>query len=119
MHDGICNITELLAMDEAARQRLVELVKRIQGDRSQRKFASDLGVSTGALQNWLQGRVPSSENLENLATAAGMTIEELLNEIRGETVAYTPRVAEDVLQIALQLDDEQRRRLIKLLVDNI
>lgn len=106
-------------MDEAGRRRLAELVKRLQGDRSQRKFASDLGVSPGALQNWLQGRVPSSENLENLAIAAGMTIEELLNEIRGETTAYTPKVAEDVLQVALQLDNEERRRLVKLLIDNI
>ena len=119
MHDGILTIIEFLEMDELARQRLIELLMRVQGDRSQRIFAKELGVSTGALQNWLLGRVPSSENLEKIAAAAGMSIQELFNQINGESPAYSPQVAEEVLEVALQLNDEQRRRLIKLLVDNI
>ena len=114
----LASIVELL-MDVEARRRLKKLIERIKGDRSQRQFALDVGVSLGAVQNWLQGRVPQPENLEKVAIAAGLTIEELLVEVRGEGATYTPRVAEDVLQIALQLDSEQRRRLIKLLVDNI
>jgi transcriptional regulator with XRE-family HTH domain len=119
MHDGMWLILELLAMDDEARRRLINLIVKVKGDRSQRQFALDLDVSLGAVQNWLQGRVPSSENLEKIATSAGMTIEELFQEIRGEEAGYTPHLAEDVLQIALQLDNEQRRRLIKLLVDYI
>lgn len=119
MHDGILTIIESLEMDELARRRLIELLIRVQGDRSQRIFARDLGVSPGALQNWLLGRVPSSENLERIAAVAGMSIQELFNQINGESPVYTPQTAQEVLEIALHLNDEQRRLLIKLLVDNI
>ena len=119
MHDGIWLIIYGLLMDDAARGRLKELLLRVQGDRSQRDFAADLGVTPGALQNWLRGRVPSSENLERIAIAAGLTIEGLYNEINGGSAVYVPRVAEDVLQIALQLDREQRRRLVKMIIDHI
>ncbi|WP_099067897.1 helix-turn-helix transcriptional regulator [Nostoc linckia] len=111
---------ELLAMDDDAKRRLAQILARAQGVRSQRQLAMDLGVALGTVQNWLQGQgFPSSENLEKIAVAAGMSIEELFNQIKGENVSYSPKVAEDVLTIALQLDVEQRRRLIKLLVDNI
>lgn len=111
----------LIAMDSAAKKRLAQILIRVQGDRSMRQFAMDLGVSLGTVQNWLQGSgFPSADNLGKIATAAGMSIEELFNEVRGqEKTPYTPKMAEDVLQVALLLDDEQRRRLIKLLVDHI
>lgn len=107
-------------MDEGARRRLAEILKNVQGDRSVRQFALDLGVALGTVQNWLQGAgLPSLENLEKIAVAAGISVEELFAELRGEKTSPAPRKAEDVLQVAMQLDDEERRRLIKLLVDAI
>ncbi|WP_414755604.1 helix-turn-helix domain-containing protein [Anabaena sp. CCY 9910] len=109
-----------LAMDDGAKKRLAEMLVEVQGDRSVRQFAMDLGVALGTVQNWLQGAgFPSARNLEKIATASGTTIEELFAKLRGQEAIYTPKVAEDVLRIALQLNDEQRRRLIKLLVDSI
>ncbi|MBN3948382.1 MAG: helix-turn-helix domain-containing protein [Nostoc sp. NMS7] len=119
MDDGIWLTIVTLQMDDLAKQRLIDLLVRVQGDRSQREFARDLEITPGALQNWLLGRVPSSDNLQKIATAAGMTIEQLFSELKGESSVYVPKVAEDVLQIALQLNNEQRRRLIKLLIDTI
>jgi transcriptional regulator with XRE-family HTH domain len=119
MHDGIRKIVEALEMDELARGRLVELLRKVQGDRSQADFAKELKVSTGAYQNWLAGRIPSTNNMEKIAKAAGMSIQELHSAINGEPVAQTFKTANEVLQIALQLDNEQLRRLAKLLIDHI
>lgn len=108
-------------MDEVeAKKRLARILAKVQGDRSQRQFAIDLGVGLATVQNWLSGQTfPSGKNLEKIAVAAGVNIEELFNQIKGNEAIYTPKVAEDVFQLALQLDDNERRRLIKLLVDVI
>lgn len=110
----------LSEMDDEARKRLARILTKVQGDRSVRQFAFDLGVALGTMQNWLQGSgLPSAKNLEKIATAAGMTVEELFDELNGKRTVFEPKRAEDVLQIALRLTDEERRRLIKLLVDVI
>lgn len=108
-------------MDDESKRRLARILARARGDRSVRQFALDLGVALGTAQNWLQGSTfPSSRNLEKIAIATGMKIEELFKELRGENVDTSePKVAENVLQIALRLNSEEQRRLIKLLVDAI
>jgi transcriptional regulator with XRE-family HTH domain len=106
-------------MDDRQRQKLVDLIVEIKGDRSQSRFARDLGVSLGAVQGWLAGGLPSVDNLEKIAVAAGMTLEELIVHIWGANLKHAPKVAEDVLQNAVLLDVEQRRRLIHLLIDTI
>ncbi|HYX15074.1 MAG TPA: helix-turn-helix transcriptional regulator, partial [Nostoc sp.] len=88
-----------ILMDEQARKRLAEIVIQARGERSQSQFAADLGVSLGAVQNWLKGQgMPSAKNLEKIATAAGMSLEELFTEINGgeSEQVYRPHVAEDV-----------------------
>lgn len=107
-------------MDAAAKKRLANLIGDLQGRRSLRVFAQDLGVSLKTVQNWLEGgTLPSTKNLQKIAIAANMNVEELYTYLNGQQIKYVPKVAEDVLRLALQLDKEQRRRLIKLLVDNI
>lgn len=97
-----------------------QILEEARRGRSVRQFALDLGVALGTMQNWLQGSgFPSAGNLEKIATAAGMSVEDLFRELKGEKTSPAPKKAEDVLQIALLLDNEQRRRLIKLLVDNV
>lgn len=114
----LLEILGLLMMDGDAKKRLAMIVAKAQGERSQRQFAKDLGVSQGTVQNWLGGvGFPSSENLERIAVAAGMTLEELFNQVKGEESISAPKVAEDVLQLARQLDKRQRKRLVKLLID--
>lgn len=109
----------LVMVDDGARERLVKLIQEVKGDRSERKFAEDLGVSFGAVQGWLKGKIPRSDNLQKIAVAAGMSVDEFLAEVRGEGAARTPKVAEEVLQVALQLDKDEQRRLIKLLVNRV
>lgn len=111
-----------ILMEEGSRERLAKIVSIAKGERSQSQFAMDLGVSLGAIQNWLKGQgMPSAKNLEKIATAAGMSLEELFSEISGgeSKEVYSPKVAEDVLQIAKKLDKQQRARLVRLLFDDL
>ncbi len=108
-------------MDQGSRRRLAQILKGIQGDRSVREFARDLDVSLGTMQNWLDATgLPSIENLGKIAAVVGMTVQELYDAMNGEQQQTPlPKKAEDVLHIVLQLDDRERRRLIKLLMDHI
>ncbi|MCC5618831.1 helix-turn-helix domain-containing protein [Nostoc sp. CHAB 5836] len=111
-----------ILMDDEARERLAKIANKAKGERSQSQFAMDLGVSLGAVQNWLKGQgMPSAKNLEKIAMAAGMSLEELFSEISGgeSEEVYSPKVAEDVLQLAKKLDKEQRARLVRLLFDDL
>lgn len=49
----------------------------------------------------------------------GMSVQELFDELKGQNKTPPPRKAEDVFQSAIQLDDEEKRRLIILLVQAI
>lgn len=109
-------------MDRFARQRLREVLKRVQGDRSVRQFAIDLDVALGTMQNWLQGTgLPSTRNLEKIARSAGMSVQELHDELVGnKNTPPEPKSPRDVFQVAVRnLDDEGLRELIKLLVEAI
>jgi transcriptional regulator with XRE-family HTH domain len=109
-------------MDSHARNKLAEAIKKARGDRSQRKFAKDLGVSYVTIQLWERGEViPDLANLEAIATSRGQTLEQLLAEIRGQAteVTHKPKVAEDVIPTARQLSKKECVRLIKLLLDEV
>lgn len=109
-------------MDSHARTKLAEAIKKARGDRSQRKFAKDLGVSYVTIQLWERGEViPDLANLEAIATSRGQTLEQLLAEIRGQAteVTHKPKVAEDVIPTARQLSKKECVRLIKLLLDEV
>ncbi|KYC42043.1 hypothetical protein WA1_18755 [Scytonema hofmannii PCC 7110] len=109
-------------MDAESRARLVEAIKHARGNRSQRKFASDLGVSYATVQSWERGTViPDLENLEAVATARGQSLEQLLAQVRavGSEEVHKPKKAEDLLLTIRQLSREEVVRLIKLLIDEI
>jgi transcriptional regulator with XRE-family HTH domain len=57
-------------------ERLRELVQRARGDKSQRKFAEELGVSFTTVNSWEKGkRFPDRDNLIKIALRAGCTFE--------------------------------------------
>ncbi len=67
-------------MDLEAKKRLIEVVKMARGSMSQRAFGKLLGVSATAVQLWEKGEsIPDTQNLANIASRAGYTMEELLN----------------------------------------
>lgn len=110
-------------MDVNYRQRLSEAVKRARGDRSQRRFAKDLGVSYPAVRSWEEGEsLPGLENLEAIAGTLGMTLEAFLAYLRDEAVEdVKPRikVAEDLLSLVDHLPKSEVTRLAHLLVDRL
>jgi transcriptional regulator with XRE-family HTH domain len=62
------------------RERLIEIIKLARGSMSQRAFGKLLGVSATAVQMWEKGvKIPDTQNLANISSRAGYTMEELLN----------------------------------------
>lgn len=108
-------IFEQALMNEQFKERFIEIVSKAKGDRSQAQFAHEIGVSSAAVQKWLSGGgFPSSENLEKIAKAAGLSgIDALRNYLKGETgeaQSDAPKAAEEVLPLVQKLDKEQRKR---------
>ncbi len=100
----------------------MEILKQARGNRSQRQFAVDLGLSQAAVQSWEKGEsTPGLENLEAIANSLSMTLQGLLAHLRGDEAQNPPKakVAEDVLLIAEYLPNTEKSRLIKLLVDKL
>jgi transcriptional regulator with XRE-family HTH domain len=110
-------------MDPEYRQRLSEAVRKARGDRSQRKFAKDLRVSYPAVRSWEEGEsLPGLENLEAIAGALGVSLEEFLAYLRNEELEAAtpkPKIADDLLPLVNRLPLEEKRRLVHLLVDQL
>ncbi|MBD2488981.1 helix-turn-helix domain-containing protein [Aulosira sp. FACHB-615] len=99
------------------RKRLAEIIREARGDRSQGKFARDLGVNPGTVRNWELGdSEPSLGNLKAIADATGRNLLQLIAEITGEDTdtTPTPRVAEDVMAIASKLPVKEQFRLAQI-----
>lgn len=68
-------------MDEQVLRRLAAAVLDARGDRSQREFATLLGVAQSTIQSWENAKnTPSLENLEKLA--------KIRNQLPEDFVAY-------------------------------
>jgi transcriptional regulator with XRE-family HTH domain len=120
-HNGMV-LFEVRGVDEGAKRRLAQLLIRFQGDRSTRQFALDLDVSNTALQNWLSASsMPSPKNLEKIAAFIGMPIEELFAVLRGEnaTTDSPSKTVEQILNDFLKLPDEDKKRLLVLMIYNL
>lgn len=82
----------------SVQERLIQVVKMARGNKSQRAFARELGVSATAVQHWERGDViPETENLAKIGVRAGFTLEELLNYLDGEE-HQSPRQLDQVLR---------------------
>ncbi|MUG99675.1 helix-turn-helix domain-containing protein [Scytonema sp. UIC 10036] len=80
-------------MNTESREKLVEIIKLARGSMSQRAFGKLLGVSATAVQMWEKGvKIPDTENLAQIATRAGYTLEELLCCLEGKSVTETSDV---------------------------
>ena len=75
-------------MDSNAKRRFAEIIKSLRGDLTQKEFAHILGVTYGAIQAWEKEEVnnPSSANLAKIANYAGLTFEQLMASVNGESV---------------------------------
>jgi transcriptional regulator with XRE-family HTH domain len=101
------------------RKKLATIIREARADRSQGRFARDLGVNPGTLRNWELGdSEPSLDNLKAIADASGRNLLQLIAELTGmDTVALPePHVAEDVMAMAVKLEKVEEFRLIQLLV---
>lgn len=113
-------------MDEKARLRLIEKLIEAQAGRSQRKFAEDLDVALGTVQNWLRGdSFPMVDKFEKIAASLGTSQEALFSYIvtgSEELINVpptVPSVAEDVRAYAHPLTVGEKVRLLSLLGSDI
>ncbi|WP_190303346.1 helix-turn-helix domain-containing protein [Pseudanabaena sp. UWO311] len=74
-------------MDSNAKRKFAELVKNLRGTLTQKEFAHILGVTYGAIQAWENEEVnsPSSANLSKIANYAGLSLEDLMSTINGDS----------------------------------
>ncbi|QLE47802.1 helix-turn-helix transcriptional regulator [Nostoc sp. C057] len=101
------------------RKKLAAIIREARGDRSQGRFARDLGVNPGTLRNWELGdSEPSLDNLKAIADATGRNLLQLIAELTGVGIEALPepRVAEDVMAIAFKLEKVEQFRLVQLLI---
>lgn len=107
--------------DSEVRLKLSEILKQLQGERSARKFAKDLGVSHVTLMSWVNCEAfPKREKLEDIANYRGQTLDDLLTDLRGDRVAdISPKRAEDLLPLANNLSDSEVLRLAILLLERV
>ena len=121
---GLFNFYLHSLMDSYAQERLSQLVIKLRGEKSQRRFAVILGVSYAAVRSWEQCEsMPGISSLQKLADYTDQTIEELLDYLNGgkdksniEHFAKA-KVAEEVLQQVLNLSALERNRLMKMMLD--
>lgn len=93
------------------------MVKMARGDKSQRAFARELGVSATAVQHWERGDVvPETENLAKIGVRAGFTLEELLTYLDGEG-HQSPRQLDQVLKQIQLMPLEQVAVVSKAIAD--
>lgn len=108
-------------MTDEVKARLSEILKQAQGDLPMRKFAKELGVSHVTLMSWVNCEgFPSRESLEKIAVVLGLTLDDLLANLRGDRVAdIAPKRAEDLLPLANDLSDSEAFRLATLLLERV
>lgn len=106
-------------MDAHKKEKLALFIKKTRGNISQRQFAKKVGVSFYAVNQWEAGASsPSSENMQKLAQACGLTVDEIYKEVGEEIPEKMPeeyKQAEDVFFLARQLSLVEQAKLIELL----
>lgn len=108
--------------DSEALARLSALIKHLRGDRSQRDYAGDLGISYGTVRAWEEGEsFPSTKYAQILARASNQTLDELMYYLQsGKPFDKTPtRKAEDLLPAVNELSYEEQLRLIQLVAGGL
>jgi transcriptional regulator with XRE-family HTH domain len=92
---------EVVALDEDARQRLSDAVKKLRGDRTQRSFADSIEIGQSTLAGWesCTGGTPSLDNLEKLAKLRNEYPEEFIAYLYGREIStITPKRIEEQLK---------------------
>lgn len=80
--------------------RLVNLVRELRGDLSQRQFAKKLGVSDSSVYFWEAGTAwPGTQNLKKLAKIKGWTLDELQTYLEGEVPVRTLSVQQLLAEV--------------------
>jgi transcriptional regulator with XRE-family HTH domain len=63
-------------------ERVSKIVKLARGDRSQRAFGIELGVSSTAVQHWENGAsIPETKHLSSIAIKAGYSLQQVIEYI--------------------------------------
>lgn len=113
------------SMDEKAQERLAKLLIGIQGDRTLRRFALDIGVKPGTLRKWVDREsLPTPVYLRLIAEVAGLSMDKLYAYLAGELeVGFDsipknkPVSPETVVEMASRWPKDEVLRAIQLLAE--
>lgn len=99
-------------------ERLSQILDGIKGDKSYRDLSKEIGVSAFSLHGWIRReRLPTINNLNNLAQYMGISLYELL------TVLFDPKeskqTAETLYSSIRGLPFEDKLKLLKYISDSI
>lgn len=95
-------------MNITARERLAKIVKEIRGNRSQRAFARDLGVTGTAVRAWEETRsIPDIDNMKRIGLLAGFkSLDDFLSYLNGEALEQ-PKEIDKIINQLRQMPLEQ------------
>lgn len=100
--------------------QLSQLVRKVRGKKSYRRFAQEAGLSEATIKRIEDSMIksPSDATFEGLARACKCSPEELRAIAREQNSLQTLRVstAEDLIPLVNQLSDEQAARLAQYIV---
>ena len=106
-------------MNEEEKERFIELLLSIKGDMSERQLAKKMQISSFALNSWLKGVTPKTENLEKIATYMGISLDGLLEKIRHKSASkYHPETSVGCYELVNHLSDMEKIKLAKLLLND-
>lgn len=99
----------------------LRVLMKQQGCESEREFARRNGFPQPTVNQWFtESTPPNLKNLEKIAKLFGMNLTDYLKYLRGEEdTEPQPPTLDEIEEIASRLSPEERRELIKRLVDDL
>jgi transcriptional regulator with XRE-family HTH domain len=81
-------------------EKVSSIVKLARGDKSQRAFGIELGVSSTAVQHWENGvSIPETKHLSGIAAKAGYTLQQVMDYLEGADLPDADIVTQMTRQI--------------------
>jgi transcriptional regulator with XRE-family HTH domain len=110
-----------ITMNEEEQERFVELLLSIKGDMSERQLAKKMQISPFALNSWLRGTTPKTENLNKIADYMGISLDVLMSKVRQKPLKGTPipDTAVGCYELVQHLCDEEKLKLAKKLINDV
>jgi transcriptional regulator with XRE-family HTH domain len=113
--------TVVASMNLEARQRLIDLIKKLRGNESYTAFGKRVEVSYMAVSKWETGQsIPDREHLSKIAKLAGYSLDELLAYLEGTVRKKSEKIPlSRLITEASQLNTQEVTALYRAVSDRL